>query len=145
LNNSLTLVLKRKRISLSSKPSWIEAYYNLNLYQSSLFEEPAPGATASFNLWFGDEEKARFFANTPIHRFTFENCEYTDVNFSQRELACVKHLLDYKTAAETAVLMNVSTRTIESYLDNIKLKLNCTTKAELIRKLKNSPYLYLFE
>lgn len=235
------------RISLSNKPKWIEDYYNLNLHQSSLFEDSVQGSAASFNLWFGDydlevyrhgkmyfntmhsisivehkktscesylfattpdnsqaihylsnnreilyhfimylkdrgklifkqaekhkmhvinqrdsasqkytewlqspewaqkmdAEKSNFFAATPIHRFTFEDRHVRPVNFTQRELLCIKHLLDHRTAAETAALLSLSARTVESYLNNIKSKLGCASKIELITTLKNSPYLYL--
>jgi DNA-binding CsgD family transcriptional regulator len=87
-----------------------------------------------------NEQKSVFFAQTPIYQFSFENKEHQNIKFSQREIMCIVHLLNYKTAVETAKIMNISPRTAESYLNNIKLKLNCTTRSELIKKLQNSPY-----
>jgi len=233
-----------ERISLSNKPAWIEAYYNLKLYDSSLFEEPKEGSLSSFNLWFGDydldvyrhgrlyfntmhsisivehsrnyietylfatspdnpesihylsnnrdilyhfimymkdrgkniftkaekhkftiefqdddsskkyedwfqntelakkldQEKRNYFNNTPVHQFTFNTKNNSDVRFSNRELSCIKHLLNFKNASETAALMNISVRTVESYLNNIKCKLGCNTKAEILAILNSSKY-----
>ncbi|MBA3537577.1 MAG: helix-turn-helix transcriptional regulator [Tatlockia sp.] len=83
-----------------------------------------------------EKEKAAFFAKTPIHRFTYDN----NLSFSHREMVCIYHLLNFKTAAETAKIMNISPRTVESYLDNIKNKLGCSTRGEVFQKLKDNPY-----
>lgn len=50
---------------------------------------------------------------------------------SQREKECLKFLIDGKTAKETASLLGLSRRTIESYFENIKNKLSCETKQEV--------------
>ena len=52
---------------------------------------------------------------------------------SERERQCLRHLLDGKTAKETAVCLLISHRTVESYFENIKDKLDCGTKRELFR------------
>ncbi len=227
------------KISLSNKPKWIEDYYHLNLYQSSLFENPE-GYQSGFNVWFGDydleiykhgklyfntmhsisisepqadscefylfatspdnekaihflnnnrdilyhfilylkdrgltlfraaeknkivlrnkqivtaeifktnhqkleEHKKLFFKKTPIRHFILEQEEYRGTKLSQREVDCIYHLLHKKTALETGELMNISRRTVESYIENIKIKLNCKDKAEIIKKLKNNKYLF---
>jgi DNA-binding CsgD family transcriptional regulator len=232
-----------QRISLSNKPQWIADYYNLSLYQTSLFEKPFEGVTSTFNAWFGDfdldvywhgkehyntmhsisiveykrdscesflfsttpdnqqaiyylsnnreilfhfimyfkdsakdilkeasknsitipgsewrvpeeytkwfqnpaweaaldERKENFFLKTPIRRVTLET-PLGPVVLTQREVMCIYHLLNYKSVSEAAKLMNLSQRTVESYLENIKNKLSCTTKADLLQILQNSPY-----
>lgn len=42
------------KISLSNKPKWIEDYYNLNLYQSSLFEAKPSTYSPRYDIWYGD-------------------------------------------------------------------------------------------
>ncbi len=42
------------RVSLSNKPQWIDDYYNLNLYNSSLFEQKPSEYKSEFNIWIGD-------------------------------------------------------------------------------------------
>lgn len=50
---------------------------------------------------------------------------------SIRERQCLRSLVEGKTAKETAAIYNLSTRTIESYFENIKKKLKCPTKRDL--------------
>ncbi|MDF2577641.1 MAG: hypothetical protein K0S74_1125 [Chlamydiales bacterium] len=59
---------------------------------------------------------------------------YVRNTLSTQELQCLKLYFMGKTAKETAEIMNLSFRTVEHYLENVKNKLNCTTKRELIEK-----------
>jgi DNA-binding CsgD family transcriptional regulator len=56
---------------------------------------------------------------------------------SKRQLQCAKFLLEGKTAKEIAALSGLSNRTVEHYLDNLKNKLRCNNKVELVLKLKD--------
>lgn len=227
------------KISLSNKPKWIEDYYNLNLYQSSLFENNFAPCESSFNVWFGDydldvykhgklyyntmhsisiiesqsdscefylfsttpdneqaihylnnhreilyhfilflkdrgtllfksaennkiilqekkikspqilnfnnqkmeEHRKLFFLTTPIRHFYLNQKEFQDTKLSQREVDCIYYLIQNKTALETAELMNISRRTVESYIENVKVKLSCENKVDIVKKLKNDKYL----
>lgn len=51
---------------------------------------------------------------------------------SVRERQCVQHCLQGKTAKETAYILGLSYRTIEEYFTNIKKKLGCRNKRELL-------------
>ncbi len=61
---------------------------------------------------------------------------------SRRERECLEFLLQGKTAKETAATLALSHRTVESYFENIKKKLNCSNKgqlfstAEVLKKLE---------
>lgn len=57
---------------------------------------------------------------------------------SSKEKECVKHYLLGKTAKETAICMGLSFRTVEYYFENIKNKLGCSTKRELITLLERT-------
>lgn len=57
---------------------------------------------------------------------------------SPREISCIKYLLKGKTAKEIAKHLNLSYRTIEYYLENIRSKTGCRNKYELIAHF--SPY-----
>jgi DNA-binding CsgD family transcriptional regulator/predicted ester cyclase len=50
---------------------------------------------------------------------------------SNREQECLEFLIQGKTAKETAARMKLSSRTVESYLINIKKKLGCSNKGQL--------------
>lgn len=54
---------------------------------------------------------------------------------SKRQAQCLQYLLEGKSAKQTANMLNLSTRTIEFYLDNMKKKMNCRTKLELAGKV----------
>lgn len=88
-----------------------------------------------------EDHKKLFFRTTPIRRFVLEQEEFREAKLSQREVDCIYHLLHKKTALETAGLMNISSRTVESYFENIKTKLNCKNKNGIIEKLKYNKYL----
>lgn len=51
---------------------------------------------------------------------------------SRRELDCVFYLLRGKTNKEIAKHLNLSSRTVESYLQNIKFKWQCEKKSHII-------------
>ena len=51
-----------------------------------------------------------------------------------REKQCLAHVVSGKTSQESAEALGLSRRTVESYLEVLKSKLNCKNKAELIIK-----------
>jgi DNA-binding CsgD family transcriptional regulator len=52
-----------------------------------------------------------------------------------RESECLFYLVRGKTANLIAEMLSVSKRTVEKHIANIKIKLDCTTKANLIEKV----------
>jgi LuxR family quorum-sensing system transcriptional regulator SolR len=57
------------------------------------------------------------------------------LDLSTRQLQCAHLLLQGKSGKEMALTLNLSARTVESYLENMKIKLACRNKADLIIKL----------
>ncbi|STY29498.1 transcriptional regulator LuxR [Legionella wadsworthii] len=57
-----------------------------------------------------------------------------NIYLSKRELECLKLALRGKSSKQTAAELKISSRTVEEYLNNIKLKLGVFSKAELIDK-----------
>ncbi len=55
---------------------------------------------------------------------------------SQRERQCLQFLLQDKTSKETAALLELSSRTVESYFENIKVKFNCWNKQAVLQMAK---------
>ncbi len=53
-----------------------------------------------------------------------------------RERECLKWLLEEKSAKETAAILKLSSRTIEFYFENIKNKLCCWNKQELLKRAR---------
>ena len=60
--------------------------------------------------------------------------EINNIYLSKRETECLRHYVQGKTAKEISQIVNLSRRTVENYIYNIKIKLNVSTKAELIFK-----------
>jgi DNA-binding CsgD family transcriptional regulator len=64
--------------------------------------------------------------------------KYKGVYFTRRELDCVKELIRGKTIKMIARTLDVSPRTIEHHLENIRSKACCNTKSELVGWLLNN-------
>lgn len=58
------------------------------------------------------------------------------IYLSEKESQCVKELLDGKSMKEVASVLNISVRTVEVHIHNIKAKLKIHRKSELITLLK---------
>ncbi len=52
-----------------------------------------------------------------------------------RELQCLYYLYKGKTAYETAACLYLSRRTVETHLANLKQKVGCSSKIELLHQL----------
>ena len=61
---------------------------------------------------------------------------------TQREAQVLKHLVLGYIAKQIGKLLNLSFRTVESYVDNLKLKLHCDNKGELIRLVLKTDLVY---
>lgn len=83
-----------------------------------------------------------FMSQTEVKRFSIST--NTGVIFiSRREVECMRHLSTSKTVKEIAREMDLSPRTVESYLKNIKNKLSCSNKLELINLFKKNDIQHL--
>lgn len=58
-----------------------------------------------------------------------------NIYLSRQEINCLRLLVAGKTFKLTAQALNLSPRTVEHYIDNIKYKLNVKSKSELIEKV----------
>jgi len=57
-------------------------------------------------------------------------------SLSSREKECLRFYLEGETASSIAKQLGLSRRTVESYLDNIKMKLNSYNKTDLLKQAK---------
>lgn len=76
-----------------------------------------------------------FGVSQVISSSPFTHAKHSEL--SERERECVLHLIKGKTTAQIAEILNLSSRTVESYIENVKNKLGCTTKSMLIDKVLN--------
>lgn len=68
----------------------------------------------------------------PEEQSTSEN-----ISMTKRERECLLYLSQGKSAKEIARLLNLSWRTIEYYIENMKKKWGCTKRTELVVKAFN--------
>lgn len=74
------------------------------------------------------------FLTGNLKQFSHPIVEELHPELTQRQSECLFFLIHGYTAKETAKLLSLSYRTIEKYLDTVKVKLQCGTKNELIDK-----------
>jgi len=67
---------------------------------------------------------------------------HQQIELSLRQEECLFYLLRGKSAKEIATLLNISCRTVETYLVHIKDKFQCRTCSELIVKAMQLGYYY---
>lgn len=60
----------------------------------------------------------------------------SEIRLTSRENDCIRLVLRGYTALQIAEILKLSKRTVESYIENIKLKSNCDSKQELITKFR---------
>lgn len=65
---------------------------------------------------------------------------FPGIYLTQREAECMLNFLEEKTVTEAASHLNLSPRTVEFYLKNMKVKLECKTKSELVHKVRESDF-----
>lgn len=60
---------------------------------------------------------------------------YNNIHLTIREKEVLNYLIRGKTAKDTASMLNLSTRTVEHYLESLKNKFDVSSKAALIEKI----------
>lgn len=86
---------------------------------------------------FSEKKRIDFFKKTEIERF-FISEKDDSVYLTRREAECVAYMLYGSTAKQTAKSLNISYRTVESYINQAKEKLELSSKEELIEFLYGS-------
>lgn len=78
-------------------------------------------------------ENTKIFSEQNIIENTFKiNTNTNPFHFSKREIECIFHLLRGKKSRQIAEALHLSKRTIDFYIENIKNKMGCHTKSELL-------------
>ena len=71
--------------------------------------------------------------------------KYQNIYLTQREAECVIYLLKGCTIKKVAEKLGLSACTIEFYINNIKAKLKCRTRIELLSHIKNSQFMDIID
>lgn len=75
------------------------------------------------------------FLDKNDYEMDFEHTFSNKMSITKRQLQCAKLLLSGKNNRQISELLHLSARTVEHYLNNLKMKLKCKNKTELIIKL----------
>lgn len=86
------------------------------------------------------KDKPKFI---PIHYAV--GSDFPGVYLTQREVDCVALLLQHLTNEEMARRLNLSPRTVEFYIKNMRQKLNCHSKIHLIDCIQKTSIMQLME
>lgn len=78
------------------------------------------------------------YKNSAQLTVNYRKSEQHIIHLTLRERQVVRHLLEGKTAKQIALLLDLSPRTVESYLATIKDKYMCNKSSDLIVKLLSS-------
>lgn len=85
-------------------------------------------------LLFNKVKTEAFINELSIQNYHLEG-KLKGIILTDREFECVKQLAKGKTAKNIAQHLALSPRTIEGYINKIKIKINCQTKSEMISLL----------
>lgn len=78
-----------------------------------------------------------FFENTPLNHITL-NINGFDCVLSRREIECLIPTIRGKTSKEIARTLALSPRSVEKYIDNIKVKFHCDSRGQMMEKIFQS-------
>ena len=79
-------------------------------------------------------EIKNFFEKTPLKKITL-NISGIDCSFSMREMECLISTIKGKTSKEIGRKLDLSPRSVEKYIDNIKEKMGCTSRGQMMDKV----------
>lgn len=97
-------------------------HYSLEHFDLNIEEQSTVCKTVS---------KEEFFNAAQIKKLHIAT-ELGQVCISKREHECLKYSVMNYTLKEIAKFLNLSPRTVETYINNVKAKFNCNTRADLI-------------
>lgn len=85
-----------------------------------------------------NQEKYRqFLAETKINKYNFK-IKDIDLFLPKKHAQCLFHLSEGKTSKETGNLLNVSSRTVEKYLEILKSQTGCHSSSQLLNLFTKS-------
>ena len=67
-------------------------------------------------------------------------CNGRDIILNQREFECLVRLIQGKTNKVIGAEIGLSHRTVEYYIDNLKVKVGCLKKKDIIAAVKNTDF-----
>lgn len=84
-----------------------------------------------------------FLQETRVTRYYLDG-KYRNIYLTAKEAQCVYWLIQGKSAEEIALIEQISKRTVEDYLENIRGKLQCSKQTQIARILLETGFLDIF-
>ncbi len=78
-----------------------------------------------------------------VRRHFYIDPKFGDVYFTLREAQCMAQLMRGKTVKAVAQFLGLSPRNVEYYLKNMKAKLKCHSKSELMQVIADTQFMAL--
>lgn len=74
--------------------------------------------------------KPLFYEQTDFNRYYLSGL-ISNIYLTRREVECLKWYIEGKTAPEIAIILSMSSRTVETHLNRIRSKTNCFSRGQL--------------
>lgn len=68
--------------------------------------------------------------------------EYTDIYFTEQEARCMFYFLKGYASKEIGIMMQISKRTVIFYCYNMRKKVHCSSKNELVNLILKTDFLH---
>jgi DNA-binding CsgD family transcriptional regulator len=121
----------RNRRGLSIKLPWYDHENNIiGVFGFTIVLENQSLATSLANI-----AMLGFLSPTVPNQILADRFEIENIRLSKRETDIARLIVYKKTAKEAAKILGLSYRTVESYIENIKVKTNAYSKSELLDKI----------
>jgi LuxR family transcriptional regulator, quorum-sensing system regulator SolR len=86
-----------------------------------------------------EEKYLNNLKNYEVNRYYLSG-NYKRIYLTKREAQCLTALIDGLTAKETAIIFDISPKTVRAHLENVKQKLNCYKRSDLLNCAQESGF-----
>lgn len=125
-NNDWKVIFGQKYLLRDSRNNIIGLISQFNEYTRSKLFDLSRFLMTSEKFYNNKFSKEQFFY--------FIEDDFQETMLSKRQTECIFFLLRGKSLNEIATILKLSKRTVENYVEEIKIKFNCSCKADLIEK-----------
>jgi DNA-binding CsgD family transcriptional regulator len=120
------LVLCEKSILLNDNDESIGIiFYALNITNSNIID---------YSRFIFNTSKKIYQTSKRSFSYIIDDGSINTYKLSKRQIGCLFFLLRGRTNKEISNILGLSSRTVESYINEIKLKMKCLTKGHIVAK-----------
>jgi len=144
ITSSIKSIFGIAQILQAQQLAFAQSMYATNILESS--DQLAKLISEMFNHDTLEEKQncENFYRQRLSNRYYLKgNGEETYL--TRREFQCLAHLFFGRSAKETAAILNVSVKTVESYLEGIRPKLKCYSRSQLVELIIKNNWIDLLK